>query len=519
LSLIGGVPGKAVPPAASSSAPAAADNRPTEPIGRRRALVPATDTPVFEATAVGAWVAETAAARARETEARAAAVLAAEAAKREAAKGEATAASPAGPGAGGADSGEWSATGLRRADSPRLGGTDASAPAAGVTKTPSAATVEPAEGKATAPDAKTRSIDPESTAPAPPRPTAPHRPTVPAPARPAPPPRPTPDPTPSRPAATAEPAAKTSDADEPATQTGVKPSVAAPSTPAASSRPAAAAEPAAKTSYADEPAAKTRAGVQQPLAAPSTPVASGRSASSGGQSAPVTSAKEGQSHAPVHVSISDRPAVVSQPGSSIPGRTSEPPTGTVPRPAVETPRTTTEIQARLQAAMKPSSRVSGEPPSSADALRVGVAGRRDYPASTRRDNASGSTGAGRPTATATGDAPKAGEKVPAAAHGGSHIAEQRVDADQPRQDAASTEAGGKEKPRRTAGKTTKADRTKSAKPTAAAASVPGARLSAYAEEAAELLAGLSPDRRRRKEDDTPAEAKETGSTRKEPAKD
>ena len=169
--------------------------------------------------------------------------------------------------------------------------------------------------------------------------------------------------------------------------------------------------------------------------------------------------------------------------------------------------------------MKPSSRVSGEPPSSADALRVGVAGRRDYPASTRRDNASGSTGAGRPTATATGDAPKAGEKVPAAAHGGSHIAEQRVDADQPRQDAASTEAGGKEKPRRTAGKTTKADRTKPAKPTAAAASVPGARLSAYAEEAAELLAGLSPDRRRRKEDDTPAEAKETGSTRKEPAKD
>ncbi|HET6530266.1 MAG TPA: hypothetical protein VFH03_06565, partial [Actinoplanes sp.] len=50
--------------------------KPGERAPRRRTPTTATDTPVFEATAVGAWVAETAAARARETEARAAAALA-----------------------------------------------------------------------------------------------------------------------------------------------------------------------------------------------------------------------------------------------------------------------------------------------------------------------------------------------------------------------------------------------------------------------------------------------------------
>jgi hypothetical protein len=166
-----------------------------------------------------------------------------------------------------------------------------------------------------------------------------------------------------------------------------------------------------------------------------------------------------------------------------------------------------------------------------------VAGRRDYPASARRDNAEltrpGRTG--RPPATSATGAPEQGEReergqidvaVPkaeaetaVAAKGGSHIAEQRVDSDQPRTDAVSTEAAGKVKTRRAGGKTTKVDRTKSPKPEAAAPSVPGARLSAYAEEAAELLAGLSPDRRRPKPDDAADPAEETRSARKEPAKD
>jgi hypothetical protein len=180
-------------------------------------------------------------------------------------------------------------------------------------------------------------------------------------------------------------------------------------------------------------------------------------------------------------------------------------------------RPTTEIQARLQAAMRPSTR----PPSSTDAVRVGVAGRRDYPAGTRRDNPSGSDRTDRPTGTSETGVPelKAGEKTGGTTQSGSHIAEQRVDSDEPRPDARSTEASGKDKPRRGAGKATKTDRTKSAKPSAAEPSVPGARLSAYAEEAAELLAGLSPDRRRRKQDSSAGPPKETASIRKEPSKD
>jgi hypothetical protein len=272
----------------------------------------------------------------------------------------------------------------------------------------------------------------------------------------------------------------------------------------------------------------------------------------------------------VHVSISDRPAVVSQPGSSIPGATAEPAVGVAPRPAAEVPSTTTEIQARLQAAMKSSTRPSGEPrtgaptgspgvvpsanaaPSagavssaaatpaggtpSTDAVRVGVAGRRDYPAIARRDSAditrSGRTG--RPTSTSATSGPVQAEReergqtdaaTPKAAENtvatksGNHIAEQRIDSDQPRTDSVSTEAGGKAKTRRPGGKAAKTDRTKSAKPEAAAPSVPGARLSAYAEEAAELLAGLSPDRRRRKQDGAAGPTEESPSTRNEPAND
>ena len=68
-------------PGAALTPPGAGSTRPADRGGRRRASAPAEDTPAFEATAVGAWVAETAAARARETEARAAAILAAEASK------------------------------------------------------------------------------------------------------------------------------------------------------------------------------------------------------------------------------------------------------------------------------------------------------------------------------------------------------------------------------------------------------------------------------------------------------
>jgi hypothetical protein len=79
-------------------------------------------------------------------------------------------------------------------------------------------------------------------------------------------------------------------------------------------------------------------------------------------------------------------------------------------------------------------------------------------------------------------------------------------------------AGGtdpKDKTRRTTGKS-KAERSKPAKPDTP--SVPGARLSAYAEEAAELLAGLSPDRRRRKTDRVERRAP-AGDASTEPAKD
>jgi hypothetical protein len=587
----------------SSAAPAAAANeapadRSAERIGRRRAGVQPSDTPVFEATAVGAWVAETAAARARETQARAAAVLAAEAARRQAAEpakgGTADAAKsaaaegakretaevepqvaevakpqaaedakregveaakteapvgrpavgahaatdetpepemapaaalgrngdsampiarPAGPAVSGSGPEGWSATGLRRADSPRLsatvtGGqdlsrTDAAAKAAtdagpkvpnkGDETPPIAAKIAPGRNEPNRsvaersvsksplePAAPARPSGPESTAPAPARPAPPNRPAVPAPARPAPPPRPNPEPTPSRPAA---------------------------------ERPA-----------VSQPA------VSQP-------------ADKDGDGTPTTQPKDGRFQAPVHVSISDRPAVVSQPGSSIPGGASEPAADIVRRPATETPSTKSEIQARLQAAMKSPTRQPGEPRSSVppgsptavpsstiaaapvrpvsstDAVRIGVAGRRDYPASARRDNdaaRSGRTGAPAAKPASSASKPMAGEDT-SATTAGNHIAEQRVDSDQSSPYPTAAEAGGKA--RRAAARATKPDRTKSAKPETEAPSVPGARISAYAEEAAELLAGLSPDRRRRKQDGAANQATEPPSARKEPAKD
>ena len=611
LSLIGGVPGKGVlslssavssplsasPSSGAASARAATANeapgdRSAEPVGRRRIQVQASDTPVFEATAVGAWVAETAAARARETQARAAAVLAAEAARRQAAepakpdvagpakpevagpakpegtelaKAEATgnakppasesdetsavvspaagahatpqetperemaaaaasgrdgdstmpAARPAGGVVSGSGSPGWSATGLRRADSPRLSATVAGGPEASgagpnaaietvatvpdkgdvtppiAAKIAEAGTVpnrpgleHPVTESGTVPATPTQPSRPESTAPAPARPAAPTRPAVPAPARPAPPPRPTPGPTPSRPAA-------------------------------------------------DNPAVTSSAAMG--------PV---RSATSGPSGVPAAQPKDGQSQAPVHVSISDRPTVVSQPGSSIPGGSSEPEADTVRRPAAETPRTTTEIQARLQAAMKSSTRPPGEPrsaaapgsptvvqsstlaappvrPASTDAMPVGVAGRRDYPASARRDTdaaRSGRPGGLIAKAATSGSKPTAAEER-TATKGGNHIAEQRVDSEQSPPDPTVAGAGGKAKARRAAAKSTKADRTKPAKPETAAPSVPGARLSAYAEEAAELLAGLSPDHQRRKPDAAAEPVTDAGSTGKKPAKD
>ena len=786
LSLIGGVPGKGVQSAAalSSSAPSsvapssgspltsvtsgstaavgaideAVGSRTAERIGRRQAFVPASDTPVFEATAVGAWVAETAAARARETEARAAAVLAAEAAKRAGTKeaagvakpeppavakpdaagvakpdaagvakpdaagvskldaagmvkqeaaapakpGAAAMVKPAAPGiakapaagvgkpeapddgkpqaavakaeaagvkadaskvgqsAGGAATKElpvnrpavgthaapdetpgapaarsgWSATGLRRADSPpssapagqgpadiavtpvgdpaqlaKGAGAAADGKAVGATtaevataggETPiaavhsaadrgSASTAKPgpdaavvaspspdrggaAEAAPTPPPAENgQSRDPRSTAPAPARPAAPTRPIVPAPARPAP-PRPTPEPTPNRPAAEspAQPAAMAANPAQPAAHAAspVQPvaTAAAPIQPAATAvsaaQPAATAaspvQPAATAASAVQPAATAASPARPNPAAPSTP-ASDRPAPPARPTSPLTG--EGPSQAPVHVPLSDRPAVVSQPGSSIPGGQSErQPT------AAETPRTTSDIQARLQAAMKSPVRPPAEPrhstaagspssvsspparPASAsDEVRIGVAGRRDYPASARRDNAD-ATRSGRivrPPASGTSagtqdDREERGQADIAALKAGehsadsvAHIAEQRVDPDQPPTTGDNstgiggespglggtpTTASGKEKPRRSAAKGAKGDRSKPAKPEAAPPSVPGARLSAYAEEAAELLAGLSPDRRRNEDGGADA-ATDTRPTGKESAKD
>ena len=71
-----GLVGGAGPEAAAGPAPEPRPGPATERAGRRRAPEPATDSPRFEASAVGAWVAETAGARARETEARAAAAVA-----------------------------------------------------------------------------------------------------------------------------------------------------------------------------------------------------------------------------------------------------------------------------------------------------------------------------------------------------------------------------------------------------------------------------------------------------------
>ena len=190
-------------------------------------------------------------------------------------------------------------------------------------------------------------------------------------------------------------------------------------------------------------------------------------------------------------------------------------------------------------------------------VRIGVAGRRDYPASARRDNpdANRSDRAARPTAPQTGggaqnereergQADIAAPTDNAAAAGSvAHIAGQRIDSDQAVTESTAagskspatggnstgiggeptgvggkpTAANGKEKPRRSAGKAAKGDRTKPAKSEAVPPSVPGARLSAYAEEAAELLAGLSPDRRRRKEDGDADAEKDPTST--EPATD
>ncbi|HEU4347221.1 MAG TPA: hypothetical protein VFR35_05480, partial [Actinoplanes sp.] len=107
---------------------------------RRSSTTAPSDTPVFEAAAVGAWVAETAAARARETEARAAAALARtrtnepEVAPAKMPETTVPAAAPApvapqpatgDPARSGhrttASAAGWIPTGLTRADSPRVG--------------------------------------------------------------------------------------------------------------------------------------------------------------------------------------------------------------------------------------------------------------------------------------------------------------------------------------------------------------------------------------------------------------
>jgi hypothetical protein len=160
------------------------------------------------------------------------------------------------------------------------------------------------------------------------------------------------------------------------------------------------------------------------------------------------------------------------------------------------------------------------PASSTDAVPVGVAGRRDYPASARRDSDAARSGrTGGPTAKGASSSKPMAEEESTASKGGGHIAEQRVDSKHSPLDSTAAEAGGEPKARRAAAKVTKTDRTKPAKPETAPPSVPEARLSAYAEEAAELLAGLSPDRRRRKEDSAAERATEARSTMRKPAKD
>jgi hypothetical protein len=193
-----------------------------------------------------------------------------------------------------------------------------------------------------------------------------------------------------------------------------------------------------------------------------------------------------------------------------------------PRSTTTTTTTTTTTAASPAAASSPTAAAApARPASSTDAVRVGVAGRRDYPASTRRDHANGSdrTDGATVTSVTVGSSPKTGEKPAAEVQSAGHIAEQRIDSDRPRPDSGSIQGVGKERARRATGKSVKADRAKPVKPAAAEASVPGARLSAYAEEAAELLAGLSPDHRRRKPGATPDAAKDARSTRQEPAKD
>ena len=194
---------------------------------------------------------------------------------------------------------------------------------------------------------------------------------------------------------------------------------------------------------------------------------------------------------------------------------------------------------------------SARPASASDEVRIGVAGRRDYPASARRDSAdatrsgrivrsaaSGTSAGAQDDREERGQADIAALKADDNAAGSvAHIAGQRVDRDQrqatestatgsqPRTGGESpgvggtpTTASGKEKPRRSAGKAVKGDRSKPVKPEAAPPSVPGARLSAYAEEAAELLAGLSPDRRR-SEDGAADAANDARPTGKESTKD
>jgi hypothetical protein len=188
----------------------------TDRASRRRAATPQpSDTPVFEASAVGAWVAETSATRAREAEARAAAARAAAAARSaEAARiaeprsaeprtaetqGDAVAAisapsaAAASPASGAADRAatpaagprrspqfpavtgpavtDWSATGLTRADSPRVG-------AAGQGQRGPRPAQHPAAAPASAPAAASATSAAPAPAPAAPAPVA--APTAPA---------------------------------------------------------------------------------------------------------------------------------------------------------------------------------------------------------------------------------------------------------------------------------------------------------------------------------------------------